>query len=424
MPEVKTLTVSELTKYIKELFNSVPLFQGITIEGEISNFVYNQSGHIYFTLKDEQAQISCVMFKSYVDSLTFIPKDGDKVYLKGTVQVYEKSGRYQFYTTSIKEKGLGDLFLKFEELKKKLEKEGLFDQARKKAFPKFPKNIALLTSKTGAVIEDLKSIILARSNFSDLTLYPTKVQGEDAKYSIIENIKKANDDDSIDCIILARGGGSIEDLWPFNEEEVAYAIYNSKKPIMSAVGHETDFTIADFVADMRAATPSDAALRIVRDNKDLSVELNNLYIRLKQSTENKLKESYLRFDSIKQNKVFTNPQSILNKYTNDLMMLSSNLDRLSPKETLNKLKEKYNNLLLRLNHSYKNNLNEIKSDYLVINEKLVLLNPLGILDKGYSITYKDEEIIKDINNIKTSDIIKTRVKNGIIISSVTEVKNG
>jgi len=416
--EIKALSVTNLTKLIKEQIESVPYFSQVIVEGELSNFKFNQSGHLYFTLKDEGAQMPCVMFKSYTQTLEFRPKDGDKVYLKGSIQVYEAGGRYQFNTIRMKEKGIGDLYQKYEELKKKLEQKGYFNKERKRKIPEYPKNIALLTSSTGAVIEDLKSIILKRTQFSDLTLYPMKVQGVEAKFDIVEKIKLANENDKIDVIILARGGGSIEDLWPFNEEMVADAIYNSKKPIISAIGHETDFTISDFVADLRAATPSDAALMVVKDNRDLKNNLDSLALRLNQSYNNSIKKLKLNLDRINNNIYFKDPLKILINYQNRLMNISNKLESLSPINKLKKEKETLNKVDLMFNNAYKNYLNHLINNYKLLNQNLVLSNPLSILDKGYSVTYKNDLIIKDIKEISENDTIETKIKNGKILSKV------
>ena len=426
MEESKVLTVSLLTSYIKSLFDREPFFQNIVVEGEISNYKRNTSGHLYFTLKDENAQISCVMFKSQTYSLTFEPKDGSKVYVKGSISLYPKSGVYQIYATSMKEVGLGDLYQKYEELKKKLELKGYFNKDRKRPLPKFPKCIALLTSKTGAVIEDLKSIILKRSQFSNLVLYPTKVQGEDAKYNIVENIKKANEDSDVDVIILARGGGSIEDLWPFNEEIVADAIYNSKKPIISAVGHETDFTISDFTADLRAATPSDAALIVVRDNIDLKNELDSLTHRLNISYKNEIDYLKSKVDRITELPIFKNKERLLLDFKQNLITLTEKLELLSPLSLLNKSKERLDNTIKHMNNAYDSIINNDFKNYHILNEKLNLLNPLSILSKGYSVTYKENNIIKSINDVSVGDTISTRVNDGYIESKVInkEKQNG
>lgn len=423
--ELKALSVLELTKIVKEAISNMPLLQNVLVEGEISNYTLNQSGHIYFTIKDEYAQLSCVMFKAYASYIPFSPKDGDKVYVKGSIEVYEKTGRYQMYVRDIKEKGIGDLYQKFEALKLKLSSLGYFSEDRKKPFPKFPKNIALLTSRTGAVIEDLKSIILSRSQFSNLTLYPMKVQGEDAKYDIVKKIDLANKDDDIDVIILARGGGSIEDLWPFNEEIVAQAIYNSKKPIISAIGHETDFTISDFVADKRCATPSDAALNVVRDKRDLKMELDSLTLRLNRTIKNLIDNYKSRVDKFSNSVYLKDKDKLLTPFNQRILNLSLRLDALNPSSIIKAEKVKLDNLVSNIKNAYSNIINNNKHSYLILNQKLNLLNPLSILDKGYSITYLDNQIIKDASMVKEGDVINTKLKKGTIKSIVIgESKDG
>ena len=419
--EEKAYSVTLLTKYIKEMFNENPLFNHIMVVGEVSNFK-NSGGHLYFTLKDDNAQISCVMFKTYAYGIDERIKDGTKVYAIGSVEVYEKSGKYQLYVKALKPEGIGDLYEKYEELKKKLESKGYFDKARKKPLPKFPKNIALLTSKTGAVIEDLKSIILKRSQFSNLTLYPTLCQGVDAKYSIIKNIEKANLNPEIDVIILARGGGSIEDLWPYNEEIVADAIYNSKKPIISAVGHETDFTISDFVADLRAATPSDAALIVVKDSYDLKNELDSLSLRLNQSFKNEIDYLESKLDSIKNKSILGAKDKILMPFTQKLIYLNGKLESNSFKARLEKESKSLEMVMSELNSVYSNILKNCSFKYSMALEKLNLLNPLAVLNKGYSLTFKDNMIVKSTNEINVGDTIKTKFSDGFIESKV--IKKG
>ena len=412
------LTVSQVNKIIKDTIESNPFLSFISIEGEISNFKRNTSGHLYFTLKDEQSQISCIMWKSTAAYLSFSPKSGDKVTVTGSIQVYHTGGTYQILVNKMIENGIGILYQRYEELKRKLEAKGYFDLDRKRPLPEYPKNIALLTSKTGAVIEDLKHVILNRSQFSNLILYPTKVQGVDAKEEIVRNIKRANDNPIVDVIILARGGGSIEDLWPFNEEVVADAIYNSKKPIISAIGHETDFTISDFVADVRAATQSNAGEIVVKDSKDLWATLNQLDTRIRKSFGNEIHKAELKLSSILSSKVFIDKTYIFSDKMKNLMFLTEKLDLLSPNEIIKKNIEKNNTYYKHLNNAYNNYLNQIISNYLVYNEKLNLLNPLSILSKGYTVTYKSDVIVKSSSDLNDGDIIKTKFKDGEVLSKV------
>ena len=257
--EYKALSVTELNKYIKDKIATDELLNNVLIKGEISNFKHHYTGHMYFTLKDDNSLIKCIMFKSYTTNLKFVPKDGMEVLAFGTISVFERDGVYQLYCKAMQEDGLGSLYKAYEELKDKLEKEGLFDERYKKQLPKMPKVIGVLTSNTGSVIKDIINVSTRRNPNVYIKLYPVPVQGEGAGEKIAEAIKIMNDKKLADVLILARGGGSLEDLWPFNEEVVARAIHESELPIVSAVGHETDFSISDFVADLRAPTPSAAA---------------------------------------------------------------------------------------------------------------------------------------------------------------------
>lgn len=461
------LTVSNLTKYIKTMFESEPFLSSIMVEGEISNFKNNSSGHFYFTLKDENAQISCVMFKSSAQLVNFKPRDGVKVYVKGAIKVYEKSGQYQIYVNAMKEQGLGDLYQRYEELKKKLSSKGYFDEKNKQALPLYPKNIALLTSPTGAVIEDLKRTITERSQFSDLTLFPTKVQGQDAKYSIVENIRRANNDPSIDVIILARGGGSIEDLWPFNEEIVADAIFTSTKPIVSAVGHETDFTISDFTADLRVATPTAAALFVVKDSKELKRELVSFSGRLDLAYKTIIDTNLQYLKRVISLSAIEKSEKLLINHKQTLINLSNRLDNLSPRNilkkngetlalTLNNLNKTYQSLLdnkkhnieianerikvlspansirqskekvqnyeIEITKNFVASINSLKHCFNVYNEKLALLNPMSVIDKGYTITQKNGNIVKSVKSLNDGDEIDTIMKDGIITSVVKNIK--
>ena len=254
--EIKPITITELNRYIKDKVANDEFLQNVYIKGEISNFKNHYTGHMYFTLKDDKSLIKCIMFKSSTATLNFTPKDGMQVLVLGTVSVFERDGVYQIYVKTMQEDGVGDLYQKYEELKNKLEKEGLFDLSHKKKIPLMPKTIGVLSSKTGSVIRDIINVSTRRNPNVHIRLFPVPVQGKGAEIEIAEAIRIMNEQNLADVIIIARGGGSIEDLWPFNEEIVAHAIYKSEIPVISAVGHETDFTIADFVADLRAPTPS------------------------------------------------------------------------------------------------------------------------------------------------------------------------
>ena len=290
------ISVTELNKYIKDKFEEDEMLNNILVKGEISNFKHHYTGHMYFTLKDENSLIKCVMFKTYTPNLNFIPKDGMQVKVLGTVSVFERDGVYQIYCKAMQQDGLGDLYRIYTELKEKLSKEGLFDDKYKKPIPYMPKCIGVLTSNTGSVIRDIINVSTRRNPNVYIKLLPVPVQGQGAARKITEAIKIMNENRLCDVIILARGGGSLEDLWPFNEEIVARAIFDSKIPIVSAVGHETDFTISDFVADLRAPTPSAAAELVIPNVKDILLKLKEYESRQKIALNRKIQIMKLRYE--------------------------------------------------------------------------------------------------------------------------------
>ena len=285
--ENMAVSVTELNRYIKDKIATDEALSNIIVKGEISNFKNHYTGHMYFTLKDENSLIKCIMFKTYASKLNFMPKDGMKVFVLGGVSVFERDGIYQIYVKAMQEDGVGALYREYEKLKQELEKQGLFDEAHKKKIPLMPKIVGVLTSQTGSVIKDIINVSTRRNPNVYIRLLPVPVQGEDAASKIVKGIKKMNDEKLADVLILARGGGSLEDLWPFNEEIVAHAIYESEIPIISAVGHETDFTIADFVADLRAPTPSAAAELAVPDIYEVKQKINLYQNRLRLSLSKK-----------------------------------------------------------------------------------------------------------------------------------------
>ena len=286
--EYNPITVTDLNRYIKNKVDNDEYLNNVLVKGEISNFKHHYTGHMYFTLKDENSLIKCIMFKTYTPNLKFVPKDGMKVMILGTVSVFERDGVYQIYCKAMQEDGMGSLYTAYEELKNKLEKQGLFDKKYKKPIPKFPKSLGVLTASTGSVIRDIINVSTRRNPNCYIKLLPVPVQGKGAGEKIAEAIKIMNKYELADVIILARGGGSLEDLWPFNEEVVAHAIFESKLPIISAVGHETDFTIADFVADLRAPTPSAAAELAVPNVNDILIDLEKYNNRFKNSLKKKI----------------------------------------------------------------------------------------------------------------------------------------
>ena len=363
MSENKYLTVSLLNEYVKSLITNDFLLKNIYLKGEISNFKHHSRGHFYFTLKDELSQISCVMFSSYSSRVKFIPKDGMTVLVSGYLSVYEANGTYQIYVNSMEEMGLGNLYLKYEKLKNDLEQKGYFLKERKKSLPRFPKVIGIATSPTGAAIKDMVNIISRRYPIVKIKIFPTLVQGEEAKYSIVNSIKRANEEKDIDVLIIGRGGGSIEDLWAFNEEIVADAIYSSRVPIISAVGHETDFTISDFVADLRAETPSGAAEKVVPNIQDLYFELNHYEKNLHDIMDKILKFQMEKVSNLENSYIFSNPYRLLEKHLSRLTELDTRLDKYNPLNRLETLENGLLNLDTNLNKEYKRILVEKQNSF-------------------------------------------------------------
>lgn len=383
------ITVSDLNKYMKEKIAEDEYLNNILIKGEISNFKNHYTGHMYFTLKDEKSLIKCIMFKSYATKLTFMPKDGMKVMILGSVSVFERDGVYQIYARAMEEDGLGDLYTKYQELKKRLEQQGLFEEEHKIKIPMMPRVIGVLTSQTGSVIRDIINVSTRRNPNVYIRLLPVPVQGEGAAEKISNGIEYMNKNKLADVLILARGGGSLEDLWPFNEEIVAHSIYNSEIPIISAVGHETDFTIADFVADLRAPTPSAAAELAVPDIYEVKRKIEIYQDRLRNSLIKKLELMNLRYEKCMSSSVF--------------------------KEPLRKINDNYiklDNCIKQIENSIKVKHEKEKTKYIELIAKLDALSPLKTLYRGYSITEKNNKVIKSKEELKTNDLIEIRFIDG------------
>ena len=390
------ISVTQLNKYVKEKIAGDEYLNNVFIRGEISNFKHHYTGHMYFTLKDENSLVKCIMFKTATATLNFTPKDGMKVLILGTVSVYERDGVYQIYCKAMKEDGIGDLYKAFEELKKKLELEGYFDKSHKKAIPFMPKVIGVLSSKTGSVIRDIINVSTRRNPNVYIRLLPVPVQGEGAGNKIAEAIKLMNQKKMADVLILARGGGSLEDLWPFNEEVVARAIYESEIPIISAVGHETDFTIADFVADLRAPTPSAAAELAVTDVVELKKNLELYNKRCKMALEKKAELMRLKYEKCIQSVAFTEPLQRVNEHYITLDKLIKSM------ENSIQMKEK-----------------EAKSEAMSLITKLDALSPLKTLTRGYCIVeHEDDKIIKSADDLKTDETIKMKFYDGTKMAKV------
>ena len=409
----KYITVTQLTRYIKYKIDNDVHLNEVFLKGEISNFKAHSRGHFYFTLKDEGSRINAVMFASSTRNVKFMPQDGMKVLVTGKISVFEANGGYQIYVNEMLEDGVGNLYIAFEQLKKKLEMEGLFDPSIKKRIPKIPNRIGVVTAPTGAAIKDIISTIKRRWPLCEVLLFPSLVQGEDAAADIVEQIKKAESYD-LDTLIVGRGGGSIEDLWPFNEEIVARAIYECSIPCISAVGHEIDFTIADFVADLRAPTPTGAAEMAVPQLQDVANYLNQLKIRINKAMVNNVLMYRKRLDNVTSKYIFTNPISI---YQTKEMIFDNLTDRLKHSlETLTNVKEKQ---LLRIKSSYvfKNPdllLDKKRNKYMNLISKLEPLSPLLTLKRGFAITKKDDKVISSIKDIKSKDKLSVELQDGSI----------
>ncbi len=400
----KYITISQLTRYIKYKIDNDVNLNEVFIKGEISNFKAHSRGHYYFTIKDEGSRINAVMFATATKKLQFTPEDGMKVLVTGKISVFEANGGYQIYVSDMLEDGVGNLYIAYEQLKKKLEAEGLFDQRFKKPIPKIPKRVGVVTAPTGAAIKDIISTIKRRWPLTEIYLFPSLVQGELAKDDIVRQIEKA-DTYNLDTLIVGRGGGSIEDLWPFNEEIVARAIFACNTPVISAVGHEIDFTIADFVADLRAPTPTGAAEMAVPQLNDMINYLNQVKIRLNNTITNKLKTSRNKLKEITSRSILKNPITI---YQTKEMIFSNTLERLKFNLiNLTNIKEKE---LLKIKNSYilKNPyqiLDKKSNKYLQIISKLETLSPLLTLKRGYTMTKVNDKVVKSSKDLKTGDNI-------------------
>ena len=398
--ESQIFSIGKLTEYIKQKLESDSNLSNIWARGEISNYTKHGNGHLYFTLKDETSQIKCVMFIGSAPSLKFEPEHGMNVLVLSSLSVYKPYGNYQLIVSEMHPDGLGALHQKYLQLKEKLEKEGLFSKEHKKTIPKFPKTIGIITSPTGAVIKDLISNLTRRFSNIHIKIAPTLVQGVDGASSIVKSIELLNKIEGIDVIILGRGGGSLEDLWCFNEEIVARAIFQSKIPTISAVGHETDFTISDFVADCRAPTPSTAAEIAVPDKNELLREITYLQERLSQKTKRTIEFKKQCLVSLVDRPIFKRPLDFINQYLQQIDDLMSKFYR-ATQYFLELRKKELESLTANLNN----------------------INPKAVLKRGYSIALKEGKIIKNANDVNIDDMIDIMFQRGEIKSQVKEVKN-
>ncbi len=442
----KILTVSALTRYIKHKFETDHHLKSFWLKGEISNFKHHNRGHMYLTLKDQGAQIQAVMFQGYNRQLTFTPENGMDVIVRGEVNVYEVQGKYQLYIQEMQPDGVGALHLAFEQLKEKLEREGLFDPAHKQLLPKYPEHIAVLTARTGAAVKDILSTLKARYPIAKVTVYQTLVQGASAKDNIVKRLKEVNEHQQADVIILGRGGGSIEDLWPFNEEDVARAVYQSKVPVISGVGHETDFTITDFVSDYRAPTPTGAAVQAVPELAQINQTVMDMHIRLQKQMDEQLSQKKEQLIRLKASYAFKYPKKLVLEKEQQLDQL---LDRLSraTKQALTTKQVTYKHLAHRLkslplrdqvkqhqaqitriqhglDQTMMSHIEKNKQRFRHTIEALDLISPLKTMQRGYSLVYReDTSLVKSAKDVKVGETINITLAEGTLGAIVQRTDN-
>lgn len=437
------LSVSALTKYIKYKFDQDPHLQSVLIKGELSNFKKHSSGHLYFNVKDKNSVISAMMFKGNASKIDFDPKEGDEVLLEARVSVYERRGNYQIYVNKMHIDGVGNLYQKLEQLKKKLTKDGFFDQNHKKLIPKFPQKIAVLTAGTGAAIRDIHTTINSRYPLAEQVQINTLVQGEQAKNDIVEKIQQA-DQLNVDTIIIGRGGGSIEDLWNFNEEDVVKAIYFCETPIISAVGHETDFTLSDFVADVRAATPTQAAVMATPDQYELRQYLKQTNLSLTRFIKQHMQQQRKHLEHVSSYYKFQTPTLLYDQQIqkrDDLekqLSLSMNLRIKNEQQQLQLLTNKFNlkNFKQNINREQLTNnqkridLNKVMNNFITNQqnklasklESLNNLSPTNTMLRGYTIVNKDDDVITSTNDLAENDNIVLTMKDGVVDAQVKKVR--
>ena len=395
------LTVSELNNFIKNMFDSNRLLAAVSVRGEISNFVNHRSGHLYFSLKDESGQLKAVMFRASAMKLKFIPENGMKVTVFGSISVFSRDGVYQMYVTSMQPDGIGALYLAYEQLKNKLEKEGLFDEYHKKSLPEYPERIGVITSPTGAAVRDIINVLGRRYSLATVYIYPALVQGEGAVETLINGIDYFDRSKLVDTIIIGRGGGSIEDLWAFNDERLARRIFDCSVPVISAVGHETDFTICDFVSDMRAPTPSAAAEIAVPDIRELIMRTDGFSDRCDRALIRTVEKSNERFLRVASSKVITDFSDIIESLYEDVRALAMNAGA-----------------------SFSTMLSDKKMRFVTNVGKLEALNPLSVLTRGFSVVQKNGENVSTVEAVSENDSVTVRIYDGKFVATVTKVIPG
>ena len=399
------ITVSGLTKYIKSVLENDVRLLNFTVSGEISNLTIHRTGHLYFAIKDENAVINAVMFRGNVSTIKFKPENGMKIIAKGKISVFEPAGRYQVIVTSMEVDGIGDLYVAYDLLKKKLEKEGLFSEQHKRKIPKIPRTIGVITSPTGAAVRDIINVLGRRFPYSEVVIFPSLVQGDGASKQLIHALDYFEKTKSVDVVIIGRGGGSIEDLWAFNDEQLAYFIYNMTTPVISAVGHEIDFTICDFVADLRAPTPSAAAEIAVPDTEEMITRFSNVDKRLKLLLKKKTDSCFERYKLLAQSKVLNDPTYIIE-------MRQMLVDHFGDK----------------LSNAFEGCLNKYISIYERVVAKLDALSPLKVMGRGYLFAKNDDgRIIKSVSDLNINNKIHLKLNDGsaeCTVDNILERKNG
>jgi exodeoxyribonuclease VII large subunit len=397
LAQATVFTVTQVNEFVKSLIESAPTLSHISIRGEISNFTNHiKTGHFYFSLKDEGGVLRCIMFRSAAQHLQFLPENGMKVILHGRISAYVRDGQYQMYAERMEPDGIGALYIAYEQLKKRLEAQGLFDAAHKKPLPKIPRAIGIITASTGAAVHDMIHVTGRRFPYAKLILFPSLVQGEGAPAQLIEGIQYFNRTGTVDVIIIGRGGGSMEELWAFNNEELAHAVYDSQIPVISAVGHETDFTICDFVADRRAPTPSAAAEIAVPSTAELQQKFTNIIGRLTQYTESRLQSYRAEIAHYAQSRALTSPKNLLDDRRAQLVHLET-----------------------KLGAALKQKVMADRNTFVRYCAKLEALNPLSILSRGYSAVFTEEnQVVHSVKQVKANDTVKLRVTDGTIYTKV------
>ena len=393
------LNVSQINEYIRALLERDDVLSAIMVRGEISNLTIHRSGHIYFTLKDEGSVLKAVMFRSSAARVKFALQNGMNVIVAGRISLYAPTGQYQLYAEDIQPDGIGALYVAFEQIKQRLATEGLFDKERKKPIPKIPETVGIITSPTGAAIHDMINVMGRRFPLARIVLYPALVQGEGAPKSLIGGIRYFNETRSVDVIIIGRGGGSIEDLWGFNDVELAYAVAGSDIPVISAVGHESDFTICDFVADLRAPTPSAAAELAVPNSEDIRTYVGEAALRMRKLLLSQTEKHRKYIELLSKSRVLASKESLLDEYKMKIGLISENLDRLTQMR-----------------------LNDRRARLALGAAKLEAISPLATLSRGYAIAKGDKGAVRSVNDVKVGEHIELALADGEISAEIKEIK--